>query len=107
LVAMGTPAELRSEIGGDVIVLEADDPQALAARIQSHFRIPCNVIDGKVRLEREQGHRFVTDVMEAFPREIQSISVSRPTLEDVFISRTGHRFWTEDESGEQHKKEQH
>ena len=105
LVAMGTPTELKSEIGGDVIVLEADDAQALAARIQSRFEVPCNVIDNKVRLEREQGHRFVTDVMEAFPREIHSISVSRPTLEDVFISRTGHRFWTEDEIGEQKKKE--
>ena len=107
LVAMGTPAELKSEIGGDVIVLEADDPQALAARIQSRFRILPNVIDNKVRLEREHGHRFVTDVMEAFPGEIKSISVSRPTLEDVFISRTGHRFWTEDQAGEQQRKEQH
>lgn len=106
LVAMGTPADLKSEIGGDVIVLEADDAQALAARIQSRFAVPCNVIDNMVRLEREQGHRFVTDVMEAFPREIHSISVSRPTLEDVFISRTGHRFWTEDEVGEPKKKEQ-
>jgi ABC-2 type transport system ATP-binding protein len=107
LVALGTPADLKSEIGGDVIVLEADDAQALAARIQTRFRIPCNVIDDKVRLERQQGHRFVTDVMEAFPGEIQSISVSRPTLEDVFISRTGHRFWTEDHSGEQQKREQY
>ena len=107
LVAMGTPAKLKSEIGGDVIVLEADDAQALAGRIQSRFGVPCNVIDNRVRLEREQGHRFVADVMEAFPREIHSISVSRPTLEDVFISRTGHRFWTEDEAGEQQKKEKH
>jgi ABC-2 type transport system ATP-binding protein len=105
LVAMGTPTELKSEIGGDVIVLEADDAQALAARIQSRFGLPCNVIENKVRLEREQGHRFVADVTEAFPGEIQSISVSRPTLEDVFISRTGHRFWTEDQTGEQQKTE--
>ena len=105
LVAMGTPVELKSEIGGDVIVLEANDAQALAERIQSRFHIPCNLIEGKVRLEREQGHRFVTDVMEAFPGEIQSISVSRPTLEDVFISRTGHRFWTEDQAGELQKTE--
>ncbi|HEX6466324.1 MAG TPA: ABC transporter ATP-binding protein [Terriglobales bacterium] len=104
LVAMGSPAELKSQIGGDVIVLEANDVQSLAARIQSRFSVPCNIVDGKLRLEREEGHRFIPDVMEAFPREIYSISVSRPTLEDVFISRTGHRFWTEDESGERNKK---
>jgi ABC-2 type transport system ATP-binding protein len=35
-------------------------------------------------------------VVEAFPGEIQSLSMSKPTLEDVFIHRTGHRFWSED-----------
>ena len=54
------------------------------------------VLQGKVRFERENGHRFIPDVVEAFPGEIDAISVSKPTLEDVFIHRTGHRFWTED-----------
>ena len=98
LVALGTPAELKHEIGGEVIVMEARDPESLARRITERFG-PCSVIDGKVRLEREHGHRFVTDVVEAFPGEIDSISVSKPTLEDVFIDRTGHRFWTGQESG--------
>jgi ABC-2 type transport system ATP-binding protein len=53
-------------------------------------------MDHQVRLEIENGHRFVPDVVEAFPGEIQSLSVSKPTLEDVFIHRTGHRFWSED-----------
>jgi len=94
LVALGTPAELKREIGGEVIVMEARDPESLARRIIDRFSVPCSVIDGKVRLEREHGHRFVTDVVEAFPGEIDSISISKPTLEDVFIDRTGHRFWT-------------
>ncbi len=97
LVALGTPAELKREIGGDVILLEpAGDAEALAARIGQRFPVKPVVMDGKVRLEIGQGHRFVTDVVEAFPGEIQSVSVSKPTLEDVFIDRTGHRFWNED-----------
>lgn len=95
LVALGKPAALRSEIGGDVILLEADDPAALATKIKKRFNLMPTVLDDKVRLEREQGHRFVTDVVEAFPGEIHAVSVSKPTLEDVFIHRTGHRFWTE------------
>ena len=39
--------------------------------------------------------RFVTDVVEAFPGEIEALSISKPALEDVFIRRTGHKFWTE------------
>lgn len=93
LVALGTPAELKSEIGGDVIQFEAERAEVLAARIRQRFGIVCSVEENIVRLEREQGHRFAADVMEAFPGEIRSVSVSRPTLEDVFVHRTGHRFW--------------
>lgn len=96
LVALGTPEELKSEIGGDVIQFETEHPETLAARILDRFGIACSVEEGLVRLEQAQGHRFAADVMEAFPREIRSINVSRPTLEDVFIKRTGHRFWTEE-----------
>ena len=100
LVALGTPAALKSEIGGDVILLEARDPASLARRITERFGGSPSVFDGKVRLEREHGHRFVTDVVEAFPGEIEAMSVSKPTLEDVFIHRTGHRFWSDEERGE-------
>lgn len=95
LVALGTPAELKSEIGGDVIQFESERTETLAARIRQRFGIVCSVEENMVRLEREQGHRFAADVMEAFPGEIRSVSVSRPTLEDVFVHRTGHRFWKE------------
>jgi ABC-2 type transport system ATP-binding protein len=100
IVALGTPAELRSQIGGDVILLETEDAESVAARIEQKFHAGATVMDGKVRMERKEGHRFVPDLVEAFPGEIQSISVSKPTLEDVFINRTGHRFWTEKEEKE-------
>jgi len=97
VVALGTPDELKHEIGGDVIVLDAKDPESLAARIRERFQVDVQVLQDQVRIEREQGHRFITDVVEAFPGEIEAISVSKPTLEDVFIHRTGHRFWTEEQ----------
>ncbi len=96
LVALGTPDALTREIGGDVILLEARDPQSLADRIRDKFHVDAVVMGSQVRLEIENGHRFVPDVVEAFPGEIQSLNMSKPTLEDVFIHRTGHRFWTED-----------
>lgn len=98
VVALGTPAELKSEIGGDVIQFEADDPEALAERIHRRFGIICAIEESTVRLERAQGHRFAAEVMEAFASDIQSVNISRPTLEDVFGNRTGHRFWTESQS---------
>ena len=97
LVALGTPAELKSEIGGDVILFDAKNAESLSERIRDRFDISTQVLAGQVRLERENGHRFITDVVEAFPGEIEAVSVSKPSLEDVFIRRTGHKFWTEAE----------
>jgi ABC-2 type transport system ATP-binding protein len=97
LVALGTPAELKSEIGGDVIMLDAAHDAALVAdHIRERFHVEATVMGTQVRIEREGGHRFVPDVVEAFPGEIQAISVSKPALEDVFIHRTGHKFWSEE-----------
>ncbi len=95
LVALGTPMELKSQIGGDVVLLESPDPNALAARIAHRFGVIPTVVGNSVRLERENGHRFVTEIVENFPGEVTALSISKPSLEDVFISHTGHRFWTE------------
>jgi ABC-2 type transport system ATP-binding protein len=96
LVALGTPSELKSEIGGDVVMLDAThDAESLAARVRARFLVEAAVLGNQVRIERNSGHRFVTDVVEAFPGEIQAVSVSKPALEDVFIRRTGHKFWSE------------
>ena len=98
LVALGTPGELKHEIGGDVIVLDAKDATSLGSKIRERFGIEVQVVDEQVRIERRNGHRFVTDLVEGFPGEINGVSIAKPSLEDVFIRRTGHRFWSETEN---------
>lgn len=98
LVGLGSPFELKSAIGGDVLTFEAESEDAapgLAEKIAMRFGVAPTVLGNTVRLERTEGHRFVTEVVEAFPGEINSISVAKPSLEDVFIQRTGHRFWAD------------
>jgi ABC-2 type transport system ATP-binding protein len=107
LVALGSPAELKAQIGGDVIALETADPEQavqLARSIEDRFRVHPSVVERVIRVEREQGHRFAAEVVEAFPGLIQAVSVARPSLEDVFIDRTGHRFWNEPVEVEPKKK---
>jgi ABC-2 type transport system ATP-binding protein len=42
-----------------------------------------------LRVEIANGHRFITEVVEAFPGAIQSVALHKPTLEDVFLDETG------------------
>jgi ABC-2 type transport system ATP-binding protein len=89
MVAEGSPKQLRERIGGDVVVLEAADSQALAAGIQEKFGLPAHARDGAVRVEIPNGHRFIAEVVEAFPGAIESVGLHKPTLEDVFVKETG------------------
>jgi ABC-2 type transport system ATP-binding protein len=106
LVALGTPTELKAEIGGDVVLLDAaHDAGLLAERIRARFHVETTVLENQIRIEREGAHRFVTEVVEAFPGEIEALSVSKPALEDVFIRRTGHKFWSEDKNDNEENAE--
>lgn len=97
LVAVGTPDELKARIGGDVLTVEAEDASALQRDLLEKFELEGQLIDGTLHIEKEEGHRFVPQLIDAFPERITSVSIGKPTLEDVFVQLTGHRFWTEEE----------
>jgi ABC-2 type transport system ATP-binding protein len=89
IVAEGSPRELCSRIGGDVVVLETQDAPALAGKVAQRFGLAPKVMDGQVRVEIPNGHRFITEVVEAFPGAIETVALHKPTLEDVFVRETG------------------
>jgi ABC-2 type transport system ATP-binding protein len=89
IVAQGSPGELRSRIGGDVVVLDSPHGEELAGRIEQRFGVRPSLMDGQVRVEIANGHRFITEVVEAFPGSIDSVGLHKPTLEDVFVRETG------------------
>lgn len=93
LVATGTPDEFRQQLGGDRLVITAANPQALSQAISERYGITAQVIDDEVRIEAPEALELLRDLVTSFPTEILSIALAKPTLEDVFIARTGHRFW--------------
>ena len=93
LVAPGSPATLRSSLGGDSITIETEQPAELAAAIHERLGCNCQQLVGAVRLDAADGHQLIPQLMGAFPGLIRAIRLGKPTLEDVFIARTGHRFW--------------
>jgi ABC-2 type transport system ATP-binding protein len=94
LVAVGPPAELKSRVGGDVVVINAKEPDALRLQLQLQMKTQARLVDGTLRVQRPRGHEFVRDVVEAFGDRIESVTFGKPTLEDVFVHLTGHRFYT-------------
>ena len=92
LVAEGPPDALKAEMGEDVVTVQTPEAEKLAGEIRERFGSETTVVDGMVRIEHPHGARFVAELVEAFPGRIQAVTYSRPTLEDVFIRHTGHRF---------------
>jgi ABC-2 type transport system ATP-binding protein len=95
LVAEGEPRTLKSEIAGEVIVINGRSPEILRREVEERFGVRGAVIDGTLRLEQARGHELIPRLVESFGDRIDSVSVGRPTLLDVFVRRTGHRFWGE------------
>lgn len=93
LVALDRPEALRGRVSGDVVNIETQHPRDLADRIQQRFGFPAQELDGAVRFEQPEGHKWVPKLIEAFPGDVDAIRVGRPTLEDVFVHLTGHTFW--------------
>ncbi len=91
-VTRGSPAELKARVGGDVVSLEAADPEALRREIRGRFGYECVIDEGMVRVEIANGHRFAAEAVEAFPGSIQSVAFHKPTIEDVFFKETGARL---------------
>lgn len=89
LIAEGPPDDLRAKIGGDVITIGTRNPAPLAAQITARFGTRTEVFEGKIRMERESAHLFVPQIMDAFPGEVESITIGRPTLADFFRQATG------------------
>jgi ABC-2 type transport system ATP-binding protein len=90
LVACEAPEALRARVPGDVVVLEADAPAALAAEIASRLGVPARVRDDGVHVERERGHELVPRLVEAFPPgRFRAVQLRRPTLADAYLALTG------------------
>jgi ABC-2 type transport system ATP-binding protein len=97
IVAEGSPSELKARIAGDLVILQlgaAAQADAAAERLRGLEGVrEVAVFEGQVRATVDQGDRRVLPLMKVLGEtgvEIQSVQMSRPTLDDVFLTLTGH-----------------
>ena len=80
-----------------MLTIEAGDPESLRAKLEEMFACEVKSVDGSLRAEMSDAHAAIPKIAEAFPGEVRSITLGKPTLEDVFINETGKRFVDADE----------
>ena len=92
MAACGSPIDLKAAIGGEVLHIEAEASDKLADALRERFGVKVDIVVGGLHIETARAHRLIPDIIEAFPGQIDSVRLSRPSLEDVFFHATGRRF---------------
>ncbi|HXW84592.1 MAG TPA: ABC transporter ATP-binding protein [Candidatus Binataceae bacterium] len=100
LIALAPPGELKSRVGGDVVVIHALAAEMLQRKLLQRLRLKSALVDGTLRIERPRGHEIVREVVETFGDEVEAVSFGKPTLEDVFVHLTGHELLARDTAAE-------
>ncbi len=94
LIACGTPEELRKRVGGDVITIEAERPEEIAATLRAELHLdPQLVTDSdppRLLIEAPRAHELIPRLVERFPSgRLLSVGMRPPSLGDVFVKLTG------------------
>jgi ABC-2 type transport system ATP-binding protein len=89
IVAIDTPEALKASVGEDRVQIHTADDHAAIAELGHEFGIEAAVHEGAVTFSVAAGEQFVPRLFSALSVPIRSVSVSRPTLDDVFMSYTG------------------
>jgi ABC-2 type transport system ATP-binding protein len=89
IIVLDTPEALKAKVGKDRVQIETDDDQAAIAALLERFGIEATVAEGAVTFGVADGEQFVPRLFAELGRPIRSVSVARPSLDDVFMSHTG------------------
>jgi ABC-2 type transport system ATP-binding protein len=89
IIALESPEALKASVGDDRVQIQTDDHAAAIIALESHFDIQAQIAEGTVTFRVPRGEEFVPRLFSEFPLPIRAVNVSRPSLDDVFMSYTG------------------
>jgi ABC-2 type transport system ATP-binding protein len=89
IVALDSPEKLKAEVGTDRVVIHTDDDEAAIAALKERFGLDAQIVEGAVTFGVPEGEQFVPRLFAELGIPIRAVHVSRPTLDDVFMSYTG------------------
>jgi ABC-2 type transport system ATP-binding protein len=89
IIVLDTPEALKASVGRDRVQISTDDDDAAIGAVRERFELEATVAEGLVTISVENGEAFVPRLFAELGLPIRSVSVSRPSLDDVFMSYTG------------------
>jgi ABC-2 type transport system ATP-binding protein len=98
IVALGTPDELKAKVGGDVVTITSSQPDAAAHEIEEMLGVTPTRDNGALRMEVADGKKFVPRLVRELTAPVDTVTLRRPSLDDVFLKLTG-RAIREEEAG--------
>jgi ABC-2 type transport system ATP-binding protein len=102
IVALDTPAALKSGIGKDRVQLTTPDHERAIAELRDRFGLEAAVHEGAVTFAVDGGAAFVPRLFAGIDVPVDSVTVTRPTLDDVFLSYTGTTIRDAEAAGPMH-----
>jgi len=108
IIALGTPLDLKKDVGGDVINLKTENNQNAARELAEFFGITnTRETDGLLHFEVKDGSRFVPELIKKLTVHVEEVNVHGPTLDDVFLAKTGRALRDEEISQTESWRERH
>jgi ABC-2 type transport system ATP-binding protein len=92
LIALDSPQGLKSMVGGDMLSLSTADNTKAQAELKERYHINAARDGEQITFEIAGGERFIPVLVRELKTKILSVSLRRPTLDDVFLKLTGHRL---------------
>jgi ABC-2 type transport system ATP-binding protein len=89
IIVIDTPDALKKSVGKDRVQLHTDDDESTIERLRTRFGLEALMSEGLVTVHVEKGEQFVPELFADLEVPIRSVSIHRPTLDDVFIAYTG------------------
>ncbi len=89
IVALDTPDKLKDAVGGDLVTLKVENNETAVVELRERYNLTPEIQNGMVIFSVPHGETFLPDFMRSFNSRLLSVSVRRPTLDDVFIKLTG------------------
>jgi ABC-2 type transport system ATP-binding protein len=105
IIALDTSSQLKETLEGDVVIIRANNPNAVLSLVTEKMGLPqARIVNGNVEVTVKNGKSMLPRIVETATQNkifVESISLREPNLEDVFLHYTG-RTIRADSSREPH-----